>query len=66
MKIVFEKFIESRNLEESTIKGYRTEISQYGSFCGMEIDELIWETLDDEEKYKNIHKRWIYDGILDF
>jgi len=63
---MFEKFIESRNLEESTIRGYRTVISQYESFCGMKIDELIREALDDEEKYKNIHKRGIYDRILDF
>lgn len=63
---MLEKFIRSRNIEESTIKGYNMSISQYESFCRMKIDELIKEAWDDEEKYRNIHKRKIYDRILDF
>ena len=66
VKQMLEKFIRSRNIEESTIKGYNMSISQYESFCRMKIDELIKEAWDDEEKYRNIHKRKIYDRILDF
>lgn len=63
---MLEKFIQSRHLEKSTINGYKIVISQYESFYGMKIDELILEALDDEKTYHNIHQRKIYDKILDF
>lgn len=63
---MLEKFLKTRNIEESTVKGYRTVISQYESFHGMKIDDLILEAWDDEEKYPNIYQRRITDRILDF
>ena len=63
---MLQKFIETRNIEPSTIKGYKTVIGQYEQFHGMGIDELILEAWDDEEKHANIYQRRICNRILDF
>ena len=63
---MLEKFIKTRNIEKSTIKGYLTTISQYENFHNMSIDELVNEAWDDEENITNIHNRRIKERILEF
>lgn len=63
---MLDKFIRDRRIEESTISGYKTAISQYESFHGMKIEELILEAWNDEEEHNAMYKRRIQDRILDF
>lgn len=63
---MLDKFIKTRNIEKSTIKGYKTVISQYESFHETKIDELILEAWNDEEEYSNLYQRRICNRILDF
>ena len=63
---MLEKFIKTRNIEPSTIKGYKTVIGQYEQYHEMTIDELILEAWDDEETYANMYQRRICNRILDF
>lgn len=63
---MLQKFIQTRNIEKSTIKGYLTVINQYEQFHNMKIDDLLLEAWDDEEKYSNMYQRRICNRILDF
>ena len=63
---MLEKFIRDRDIEKSTIDGYKTTISQYESFHETSIEDLILEAWDDEEEYRNMYQRRIKDRILDF
>ena len=64
--MMLEKFIQSRNLEKSTINGYKIVVNQYEAFHEMKLDELILEACADEKQHSNIHQRRIYDRILNF
>jgi len=63
---MLDKFIKTRNIEKSTIKGYKIAIGQYESFHETSIDELILEAWNDEEQYSNMYQRRICNRILDF
>ena len=63
---MLQKFINSRNLEKSTIKSYKTVISQYEKFHNETIEDLIVEAWNDEEEYQNIYQRRINNRIMDF
>lgn len=63
---MLQRFIDTRNIEKSTINGYKVVINQYESFHGTSIDELIQEAWNDEEEYSNIFQRRIYSRLHDF
>lgn len=44
----FKKFCDERNIQEETVKGYRTTINHYSNYYNLHLDDLINEAIDEE------------------
>ena len=62
----FTRFCRERNIKQHTINGYRSAINQYMSFCGIPIDELINEAINEEDNRVSLKNRKLKSRLIDF
>ena len=62
----FERFCKERNIKERTVKGYESAIKKYVSFCGISIDELIVEAIQEEDERIPLKNRKLKYRLINF
>lgn len=63
---LFEKFSKDRNIKKSTKKGYESALKQYINFHGENIEYLIKEAQNEEDKKILLKNRQIKKRLVDF
>ena len=63
---LFLGFCTNRNIKDSTIKSYRSAILKYESFHKMAMDDLIGESIKEDESLIPLKNRCIKRRLLDF
>ena len=60
------KLFHDRNIKKNTIRGYVTALKCYTSFCNMTLEELLNESLEDENNNVLLKNRHIKNHLIDF
>lgn len=64
--MLFEQFVQQRNISERTSNSYKQAIQRYESFNQMTIDELVREAEEEEEKSIRWKKRTLKKRLINF
>lgn len=62
----FERFIDERDIKESTVKGYKTAVRKYCEYYDMTLEELIDEAINEEDDKIPKRTRSLKQRLLQF